>query len=156
MKLMNIENVKTIDALQSGIELVDLINNGATVPVLVTGSSMLPFLKNGRDTVWLAKEENLRRGQILFFRRSNGMFVLHRIRRIYPDGRILVNGDAQTWCEIVYPEQVIAVVCAISRNGKIRRTNHLFLKIRDCLWYPTRPLRPIIFRTYGMLKKIFK
>lgn len=126
------------------------------MPILVTGSSMLPFLKDGRDTVWLAKEDNLRRGQILFFRRSNGMFILHRIRRIYPDGKILVNGDAQTWCEIVHPSQVVGVVCAIGRNGKIKDSGDLILKIRDLLWYPTRPIRPIIFRFYEMLRKIFK
>lgn len=155
-KIMNENNVKTIDALQYGDELVDLINSGAKMPILITGSSMLPFLKEGRDTVWLTKEENFHRGQILFFRRSNGMFILHRIRKIYPDGRILVNGDAQTWCEIVHPKQAVAVVCAIGRDGKIIGADSLLLKIRDFIWYPTRPIRLVIFRIYAMLKKIFK
>ncbi|MBQ2725200.1 MAG: S24/S26 family peptidase [Clostridia bacterium] len=150
------EIIKTIDALESGDELAELIAAGAKIPIVVTGSSMLPFLRNKRDTVWLMKEENYKRGQILFFRRDNGMFVLHRIRRVYPDGRMLLNGDAQTACEIIRPDQALAVVYAVSRNGKTKPADCLLWKLRDLLWYPTRPLRPVIFSIYRKLRSLFR
>lgn len=147
-------SIKTIDALQCGNEFVSLLESGAKIPLLVTGYSMLPFLRHERDTVWLEKAETLRCGQIVFFRRSAGSFILHRIRRIYPDGSLLVNGDAQSWCEVVPREQVVAVVRAIERDGKIRDAEHSFLRIRDFFWYPTRPIRPLLFRLYGTLRKL--
>lgn len=43
------ELIKTLDALESGDELAELIASGAKIPIVVTGSSMRPFLRNKRD-----------------------------------------------------------------------------------------------------------
>lgn len=153
---MKNKNIKSIDTLKSGDELIDLIKSGVNMPLIVTGSSMLPFLKEGCDTVWITNEKVYRRGQILFFKRSNGMFILHRIRRIYPNGNILVNGDSQTWCEVVHASQAIGIVCATERNGKIRKSDDFIIRLRDFLWYPTRPIRPFIFRCYRILRNFFR
>ena len=153
---MNKQTIRLLSDSEVDTELISLIENGITVPLIVTGSSMLPFLKHELDTVWLVRVEGkLHRGQILFFRRTNGSMVLHRIRRILPDGCIVVNGDAQVWCEVVCPEQAVAVVSAVTRDGKMRRTDSLITKIRDAFWYPTRPFRPLIFMVYGFIRKIF-
>ena len=148
--------VRTVTAEQIETFLPSLLKAGGTFPLVVTGSSMLPFLKNGRDTVWLRAEKKPKRGQILFFQREDGSFVLHRIRRILSDGTIIVNGDAQNWCENVTPKQSIAVVTAFSRPGKKAvPADSFFIKVRDLLWYPTRPLRPLMFRTYLAIRKLF-
>ncbi|MBE6569645.1 MAG: peptidase S24 [Ruminococcaceae bacterium] len=146
---------RTLDALQDGDDLLRLLDDGVQIPLLVTGSSMLPFLRDGRDTVLLQKADKLKRGQILFFRRANGMFILHRIRKIWPDGRILVNGDAQNWCEVVMPFQAAAVVRGIVRDGKVKNPDGFLLRLRDALWYPTRPVRPFIFRVVSFLRHPF-
>ena len=59
-----------------------LLEEGKEVPLVVTGNSMLPFLVDGRDQV-LIKEVNrsLRKGDIAFFQRKNGQYIMHRIRR---------------------------------------------------------------------------
>lgn len=151
---MNVK-IKNLDPVYDGDALVQLLKDGAAAPLIVTGSSMLPFLKNDRDTVWLKREETYKRGQILFFRRDDGSFVLHRIRKCYPDGRMLLNGDAQIWCEPVRPEQAIAAVYAVYRNGKTIHTGSSVIRIRDILWFPTRPIRPFIFTVYRMLRSIW-
>ncbi len=145
---------KHIHILESGNTLLEPLESGVVFPLLVTGSSMLPFLKHKRDTVWLVKSTEYRHGQILLFRRINGTFVLHRIRKIFPDGSMLVNGDAQSWCETVSPEQAVAVVCAVTVRGKKRDCSSLFMRCRDALWYPTRPVRPVLFRIYSSLHRI--
>ena len=91
---MNNIGIRTIDAVKDADALVDILSTGAVFPLLVTGSSMIPFLREGRDTVFLRKPDRLHRGQIVFFRRKSGEFTLHRIRKIYKDGRLLSNGDA--------------------------------------------------------------
>lgn len=155
---MNGQHIKILDSLNDGQALVDLLADGCPFPLIVTGSSMMPLLKSGRDIVWLQKQgsETITHGRILFFRRDNGMFILHRVRRVLPDGRFVVNGDAQTWCEPVRPDQVVAVVTQIVRKGKTLRWDHPLLRLWNHLWFPTRLIRPLLFRLYGILSKPWK
>lgn len=154
--MMNETNTKILDMHESGDALLELLATGAKIPLVVTGSSMMPFLRHERDTVWLIRTDRYRRGQILFFRRRDGSLILHRIRKILPDGSMIVNGDAQTWCETVLPEMAAAVVCAVTRDGITRDAGCPAWKLRDLLWYPTRPVRPFIFRAYACLRRLFR
>ena len=146
------ENVLTLD---SGETLIPLLESGIALPLRITGYSMRPFLKQNRDTVWLVKSTSLHRGQILFFRRTDGTFVLHRLRRICADNRLIMNGDAQRWCEIITPEQIVAVVCAMTIHGKKCPADAWYIKLRDLLWYPTRSFRPFLFRLSSRLLSLF-
>ena len=153
---MNDGKTRTIDAVRDADALVEILDSGAILPLTVTGSSMLPFLRHRRDTVHLRKTDSPRRGQILFFRRANGEFVLHRLRRILPDGRFLMNGDAQDWCEVITREQVLAEVIMITRNGKSRNPCGPGAQILNCLWYPTRHIRPLIWNCAFGLRRLFR
>ena len=150
------QNIHTIDAVRDADALSEILSSGAIFPLVVTGSSMIPFLKEGRDTVRLQKTDKLYKGQIVFFRRVTGEFTLHRIRKIYRDGRLLINGDAQNWCEIIYPNQILAAVISISRNDRNIDPNGFFQSLFRILWYPTRPMRPFIWKTYATVRRIFK
>ena len=69
--------------------------DGAELPLVVSGGSMRPFLAPGRDTVYLrAPDRPLRRGDIAFYRRADGQYVLHRICRAR-GGQFWFVGDAQ-------------------------------------------------------------
>lgn len=118
------------------------INDGGCVSLFVTGNSMNPFLKDGRDTVLLEKpaEKDFVRGRIILFRRESGALILHRIRKVLPDNKLLMNGDAQYWCETVDKSQAIAVVRKIFRDGKEIPCG------KNTLWHILKPLRPFIFR----------
>lgn len=53
---------------------------GEKVFLTVTGNSMLPFLADGRDRVVLQRiEKRPKKGDIIFYRRKNGAYVLHRV-----------------------------------------------------------------------------
>lgn len=146
----------TIDAVRDADMLVEILSSGAILPLVVTGSSMLPYLRHRRDTVHLRKIDSCHRGQILFFRRQNGEFVLHRLRRILPDGRYLMNGDAQNWCETITHEQVLAEVILITRNGKTRAPDSFGAKLWNGIWYPTRPIRPLLWKCAFGLRRLFR
>ena len=146
----------TIDSVKDADALVEILAAGAAFPLVVTGSSMIPFLKENRDTVVLQKTDRLKKGQIVFFRRKSGEFILHRIRKIYPNGRLLINGDAQAWCEVIQREQVLAVVQSIKRSNRCINPDSTPSAILRCLWYPTRPIRPSILKVYGLFRRIFK
>ncbi len=146
----------TIDAHRDADALADLLSCGAVFPLVVTGSSMMPFLRSGRDTVLLHKTDRFYRGQIVLFRRKSGAFVLHRIRRICPDGRLLMNGDAQKWCEYIQRDQVLAEVISVSRNQRDLNPNSMLSRVLRALWYPTRVFRPFLWRMYGLFRKLTK
>lgn len=146
-----------LNAAEHGDLLVDLIRSGGYVPLCVTGTSMLPLLHPEQDVVWLkaCTPDMLRRGRILLFRRPDGAFILHRIRKCLPDGRLLMNGDAQTWCETISPDCAVAVVKELTVRGKRIPYDLPRLRCWDTLWYPTRPLRPLLFRLRAAVKLLF-
>lgn len=145
----------------SSAELVGIIeetvNKGGSMPLVVTGTSMAPFLKDGKDTVWLeaCTDSSFKRGKILLFRRKDGKIVLHRVRNIKADGTLVMNGDAQYWCEDIKKEQALAVVTYIEKNGKKISCNSLKYKIITEAWQILKPLRPLIFKVHRKLKKTF-
>ena len=130
--------------------LEEMVQSGAGVPLYVSGSSMTPFLLDGRDIVWLRRctKADLKRGQILLFKRSDESLVLHRVKKVLPDGRLLMNGDAQNWCETVQESSVIAAVYGLERDGKKRQCSSPFLTVRNFFWQLLMPLRPYIMRLW--------
>lgn len=135
----------------------DTIKAGGSVPLVVTGHSMNPFLKDGKNTVWLkaCEEVDFKRGKILLFRRTDGKIVLHRVRKVLSDGELVMNGDAQYWCENIKKEQAVAVVTYIEKNSKKKSCNSLVYKAVIEVWQLLKPLRPYIFRVQRKIKKIF-
>ncbi len=137
-------------------DLQDVINSGGIVPLGVTGGSMMPFLRHLRDTVFIRKcnIEDIKRGQILLFKRDDGRLILHRVRKVYSDGKLLMNGDSQVWCEKIEYSRVIASVCEVERNGKRYKSDSFIFKMWSFLWFPTRPFRPFLFKILGKIKNI--
>ncbi len=135
----------------------DTVKKSGSMPLVVTGNSMNPFMKDGRDTVWLedCKALDYKRGKILLFKREDGKIVLHRVRKVMSDGILVMNGDAQYWCEEIKKEQVLAVVTYIERNGKKTSCNSLTYKIKIELWQLLKPVRPLIFKVQRKIKKVF-
>lgn len=149
--------VKLIDAVRDGDEFEKLFEKGVIVPLRVTGTSMLPLLRPGKSIVWLEGiGEKVRRGDILLFRRKNGAFVLHRVRKILPDGKLVMNGDAQSWCEVIGRESVKAVARRID-IGKISfRADGFLMTLYRLLWTPTYPVRGTLLRFAARVKRTFQ
>ena len=90
---------------------------------------MLPTIKEGRDKVTLSPApEKLKRGDIVFYKRDNGQFVLHRVvsaRRGY-----VFCGDSQFSLERgIKKEQIIAICSHINRGGKDIYSGSLLWKL---------------------------
>lgn len=152
------ENAKKITV--SLDELYPIINekieSGGTVQLPITGTSMLPLLVWGRDTVEIVKCENAKKYDIIFYRRDNGHFVLHRIIGINDKGYILC-GDNQTVKEYgINDRHIIAVVSSITRNGKKFDVTRLSYKIYSRLWTMVRPFRRYILVGARKIKRMFK
>ncbi len=91
---------------------------GGKVTFKPHGVSMLPLIRQGRDSVVIEKfDGNAKVGDVIFFRRPNGQFVLHRIIGKDKDGYVLC-GDNQWQKERgVQTEWVIGIMTGILRDG---------------------------------------
>lgn len=132
--------------------LLALLEETDHVPLVISGGSMSPFLVHGRDTVFLSKVRRpLKRGDMILYRRDSGTYILHRICRIRGNSLSLV-GDAQTEIEEgVRPDQVLALVTAARRKGKLLKPGSFWWDFFEKAWIRIIRPRPLIVKAYTKL-----
>lgn len=137
----------TVDTYEYISMLRDLVEEGHEVSVKISGNSMAPFLRENRDTAYFkAPDRELMVGDIVFFQRANGQFILHRIYKIELDRYYLV-GDAQREIEgPVLSEQIFAIVTSVERNGKIVKPGDMTWDFFAKFWLKIIPLRSKLIR----------
>lgn len=147
-------NVKTVEAEEWASRLPELLEQAAAVPLVISGNSMSPFLVHGRDTVYLSKiTQPLKKGDMIFYRRDNGQYILHRIIRAEGEIYDLV-GDAQQLIERgVRRDQVIAIVTAVRRKGKLLRPGSFWWEFFEKVWLNMVPQRGKLVAGYTALRR---
>ncbi len=117
---MNSNNNLKISMQQLVGILDDVSDTGAEICVTVNGTSMEPFLHHEQDKVFFSKlPKNLRRGDILLFKRADGRCVMHRLYSIDKDGTFSFAGDAQVYLDRKVPfTDILYYVPKVIRNGK--------------------------------------
>ena len=135
-------------------QLLDAMEAAETVPLVISGSSMTPFLVHGRDTVYLSKiTRPLKKGDMILYRRTGGAYILHRIQAVEGDCYTLV-GDAQHILEPgIRREQVLALVTAVRRKGKLLRPGSFWWAFFEKVWLRMIPLRPAVMALYARMTK---
>lgn len=100
--------------------MLEKLNAGGEIVYSPKGVSMLPCIKEARDSVILKKcERPYKKWDMVFYRRLDGAFVLHRIINIQENGKFTICGDNQYSLEKDVDESIIiAIVCSLKRNGK--------------------------------------
>lgn len=100
--------------------ICEVIGDGGEFRLYPRGTSMLPLLRQGRDSVALVKPtEKLKRGDILLYQRTSGQYVLHRVVRVRRDGTLWFSGDNHMTVEKgIDRRQVIALTTAVFRGEK--------------------------------------
>ena len=112
-----------------------VLDSGGEFTIYPQGTSMLPLIRQGRDSVTLAKPSApLKRGDIAFYLRDNGQYVLHRVVGT-GGGRYTMCGDNQTVPEKgIEPRQIIGAAVKINRDGKPVQ-DRFFYRIYKLLWH---------------------
>ncbi len=133
----------------------DLIGQGETVSIPVSGFSMNPFLADKRDAVLVERpDRDLKRGDIVLYKRRNGQYILHRIWKVKREGYYIV-GDAQTEIEgPVLRDQIIGRVERIRRKGQWIDDGDLLWKFFEILWIRIVPARPFLRKGYSLIVRM--
>jgi hypothetical protein len=133
--------------------ITEHLNNGCDVVISPKGISMLPMLRQGKDTVTLSPVKNkLKKYDIPLYKRDDGSYILHRIVAI-ENGYVMVGDNQFTYEKGIKQEQIIAVVSAFTRAGKTYSVNGFFYGLYCRFWHYSRPVRHFWRRGIGWIRR---
>ena len=134
---------RSVLSIEQVAKLVQVqLENGGIAQLNVTGYSMMPMLYHCRDQVQLVPATGEEKtGDVIFYRRENGKYILHRIIAVTKDGYICC-GDNQAEKEQVLRQQVLAVMTGFTRNKKTYSLRHPGYRVYTWLWIKLFGLRP--------------
>lgn len=146
---------KTINTREYVGLLKQLVEEGETVSMRIVGSSMSPFLIHDRDLItFKAPERELKKGDMVFFQRESGQYVMHRIYAVKPDGYYMV-GDAQAEIEgPISREQIFAVIIKVRRKDKWMEPGDFWWNFFERVWINIIPLRKVVTVFYSLVYKL--
>lgn len=137
-----------------------ILEEGKEVPLVVTGNSMMPFLIDRRDQVLIKRiERPLKKGDIAFFQRENGQYIMHRIHFMRKDDRTGENqfyfiGDGQKNIEGPIKEtQIFGVITGVLRKGKYLDEHTFTWGFFENIWRYVISFRPLIIKIYSLFKR---
>lgn len=141
---------------------------GQSIRFSPKGTSMLPMLRENRDTVTLSPlPEKLKKYDLPLYRRANGQYVLHRIVQVTaesgedlhridsiktglvhaPHPIYTCRGDNQVVSETgLSHDRMIALVTGFTRNGREHSVQEPGYRIYCRLWYAICPARKLYRR----------
>ena len=139
-----------------------VLEQKGTLSFVPNGNSMWPFIKNRSQTVIIEKVvAPLKVYDVVFFKRADGNYVLHRIIAENDDS-FIVRGDSLLVDEVVEKSQIIGVMTGFYKGKNfISSTDPKYLKEVE-KWHKRTPfvkLRIKLFhfsqRVKNKLKRIF-
>ena len=138
--------------------LCDLIKQGKEVSLTITGNSMSPFMVHGRDEILIAPPDgNWKKGDMAFYQRVNGQYVMHRICRVNAAGDCYFIGDAQQMIEgPVKKSQIFGKITSVKRKGKWIGPGDFWWEFFEHVWINIIPLRPVCNKIYTILWRFKK
>ena len=133
--------------------MAETLAAGCSVRFSPKGTSMMPMLRQGRDSVVLSPTPKmLRKYDIPLYRRDNGQYVLHRI--IAVGDTYTCMGDNQFRPEPgIRPDQIIGVVTAFYREDRRIEVTNPGYRIYCNVWHYSRFFRRFFCRAIGWLRR---
>lgn len=137
----------------------EVISKGGTFHLFPRGTSMEPLLHAGDDSVILGEAKDIECGDVLFYKRENGQYVIHRLIE-KRKGTFTMCGDHQKGLEYgVLPSQVLAkmvgyykgeVYHSVTEEEYLRYTKKMLAR------FPFYRKNPTVYKILKKIKHLFK
>lgn len=149
--------MKLVDTNEYVSTLKELTEEGKEVSMQISGGSMEPFLVHVRDSIRFRKPDRpLKKGDMVFYQRAGGQYVMHRIIRVKPDGYWMI-GDAQTEKEgPIQREQIFALITGVRRRGKWIGPGEFWWEFFAHVWTHLIPVRRLLINGYVTCGRFLK
>ena len=137
----------------------ETIAGGGTFRFYPRGISMLPMLEPGKDSIELSQADTVETGDVLFYRRDNGVFVLHRLIEKRGDTYTMC-GDHQWALEYgIRPDQVLAKLVGFYKEDvyhSVDEPEYLAYQKKMVKRFRFYRRNPTIYAFLRKMKRIFK
>lgn len=145
--------MKVIDTKEYVSIFRELTEADREVGMKIAGNSMAPFLIHERDYIHFKKPDRpLVRGDMVFYQRKTGQFIMHRIFKVDGEDFYMV-GDAQQEIEgPIQRQQIFALVTRVRRKGKWVEPGDFWWEFFENMWIRMVPARHLIMRVYAFFK----
>ncbi|MBE5797290.1 MAG: hypothetical protein E7327_07925 [Clostridiales bacterium] len=149
------EQGKTADSL-IGALTARLTGDQVIRHVNFSGRSMLPMLRQGKDTVELKKApERLKKYDLPMYRGPGGKYVMHRIVDVKDDHYVCLGDNTYVY-EKVRREQIVAMVCAFYRGARRISVEAPGYRLYCRFWCAAYPVRKLLRRAKHWLGRRLK
>lgn len=120
------------------------------------GVSMLPMLRQGKDAVELSPlPQRLKKYDLPVYQYPSGKVVMHRVVDVKDDHYVCL-GDNTYEYEHIPPEWMIGLVSAFKRGEKRISVEGPAYRAYSRLWVASFPLRRVLKRAKGWLRRHLK
>ena len=154
---MRKQNLHTMESLVPVI--CSFFDEGKKVIIAAVGNSMRPLIRHKKDSIILEKYSGtqLSVGDMAFYRRENGQYVMHRIVKVDENGSYTMLGDNLTiFEEGIEAEQIIALPTAVIRGTKIiPLTSKRYLRYAK-FWAKSVFFRRLSIKLFAIKIKLFR
>ena len=101
-RISSVRRIRQMEFFMYTYDIEQLLKNGSAVKLKPQGYSMYPLFLPGRDEAVIEHcvPSELHRGDVILYRRVQGILVLHRICRITRDGFYLVGTIRPKWKDL--------------------------------------------------------
>ena len=146
---------KTVDTQTYMNTLREIVEEGHEVSLLIAGNSMNPFLADGRDVLLIQKPEGPPgKGDMVFYQRRNGQFVMHRICQVArgkdAEPVYYMIGDAQQEIEgPIAGNMIFGHITRVCRKGKWIGKGNFWWEFFKHIWIHMIPFRRNIMGIYS-------
>ena len=136
-------------------DLEQLLQKGNIIRLKPQGYSMYPLFHPGRDEAIIEAYpiDQLRRGDVILYRRDQGILVLHRIVRVTANGYYMTGDNEYDIEGPLRPDQFRGNLIAFVRNGKEISVRNPVYRFLSALWLLMLPVRPFCFRLTAFLRR---
>lgn len=138
--------------------MLEQLKNGGSFRFGPHGTSMMPMIRQGKDSVTVSPiVGRLKKYDLPFYRRDNGQYVLHRILKVTPEGYTCIGDNQFAYERGVRDDQLIGYVTSFYRQDKEIKVTSLSYRLYCRFWHytrlPRRLWRGIRFRIGQLFKK---
>ena len=137
--------------------MADTLTDGQAIRhVGFSGTSMMPMLRQRRDSVELVKAPpELKKYDLPMYIGPRGKYVMHRIVEVREDCYICLGDNTYTR-EQVRREQIVALVSAFYRDEKRIPVDSAVYRMYCRVWCAIFPLRSVAWRAKKWLRRHLK
>lgn len=123
-------------------EIGKLLSEGREVELRPKGNSMLPFIRQEKDSVVLLKKPGVEVGDIVLAK-TGGRFVLHRVYKMEGTALTLMGDGNVAGTERCTVDDVLGTVIRIVRPG-----GKSVIPSKGMLWKALKPIRRYLLAFY--------